>query len=41
MSLVELRTMGVIKGHPQQSIYRLSLALTADLVERANLAFEV
>lgn len=41
VSLEELRAMGVIKGHPQQSIYRLSPALTANLVGRANLEFEV
>ena len=41
VSLDELRTMGVIKGHPQQSIYKLSPALTAVLVKRANLDFEV
>lgn len=41
VSIEELRTMGVIKGHPQQSIYRLSPELTADLVERANLVFDV
>ncbi|MCA3349274.1 MAG: GNAT family N-acetyltransferase [Roseomonas sp.] len=41
VSLDELRTMGVIRGHPQQSIYSLSQAMTAVLVKRANLAFEV
>ena len=41
VSLDELRTMGVIGGHPQQSVYRLSSELTNALVERANLDFEV
>lgn len=41
VSIDELRTMGVIKGHPQQSIYKLSHELIAGLVERANLEFEV
>lgn len=41
VSIDELRTMGVIKGHPQQSIYQISHPLIEDLVERADLAFEV
>lgn len=41
VSIDELRTMGVIKGHPQQSIYKLSHELIDGLVERANLEFEV
>lgn len=41
VSIDELRTMGVIKGHPQQSIYKLSHALINGLVERTDLAFEV
>ncbi|GAK34705.1 hypothetical protein JCM17846_02820 [Iodidimonas nitroreducens] len=41
VSLQELRSMGVINGHPQQSIYRLNQTLTASLVKRANLKFEV
>ncbi|MBD9528928.1 hypothetical protein IB235_19100 [Paracoccus sp. PAR01] len=41
VSIDELRTMGVINGHPQQSIYKLSHNLIERLVERANLEFEV
>ncbi len=41
VSIDELRTMGVIKGHPQQSIYKLSHELIDGLVERADLKFEV
>jgi len=41
VSIDELKTMGVIKGHPQQSIYKLSHALIEGLVERADLEFEV
>lgn len=41
VSIDELRTMGVIKGHPQQSIYKLTHALIDGLVERADLEFEV
>lgn len=37
----ELQDMGVIKGHPQQSIYELEHGLLTALVERANLEFEV
>lgn len=41
VSLKELRRMGVVKGHPQQSIYRLSPGSMVSLVKRANLEFEV
>ncbi len=41
VSIDELRDMGVIKGHPQQSIYKLSHELIDGLVERADLKFEV
>lgn len=41
VSIDELKTMGVIKGHPQQSIYKLSHDLIKGLVERAGLEFEV
>lgn len=41
VSLYELRVMGVIKGHPQQSIYKLDPPLLAGLIKRANLEFEV
>lgn len=37
----ELENMGVINGHPQQSIYRLRHDLMTRLVERANLEFAV
>jgi ribosomal protein S18 acetylase RimI-like enzyme len=39
ISIDELRTMGVIKGHPQQSIYKLPHDLIDGLVKRANLEF--
>ena len=41
VSIDELRTMGVVKGHPQQSIYKLSQASINGLVARADLEFEV
>jgi ribosomal protein S18 acetylase RimI-like enzyme len=41
ISLDELRTIGVINGHPQQSIYRLRHELMSRLIERANLEFRV
>jgi hypothetical protein len=41
ISIDELRDMGVIKGHPQQSIYKLSHELICGLVKRASLEFEV
>lgn len=41
VSLRELRDMGVINGHPQQSVYRLNPPLLADLIRRANLEFEI
>lgn len=41
IQLDELRDMGVVNGHPQQSIYELRSDLLARLVERANLAFDV
>lgn len=41
ISIDELRNMGVIKGHPQQSIYKLSHESIVRLVERTNLEFEV
>ncbi|MDW3119374.1 MAG: GNAT family N-acetyltransferase [Roseovarius pacificus] len=41
VSIKELKTMGVIKGHPQQSIYKLSYELMDGLVKRADLEFEV
>lgn len=41
ISLDELREMGVVNGHPPQSIYGLSRDLLRKLVERANLDFEV
>ncbi len=37
----ELQTMGVIKHHPQQSIYKLQHDLMTGLVERANLEFKI
>ncbi len=37
----ELETMGIINGHPQQSVYKLSLDLMAELVKRSNLEFDV
>ncbi|MCM2505501.1 GNAT family N-acetyltransferase [Aureimonas altamirensis] len=41
ISLEELRTIGVVNGHPQQSIYVLRHELLTELVERSNLQFEV
>ena len=41
VSLDELRTMGVVNGHPQQSIYKLRHDLMTALVKRANLEFDV
>ncbi|ATG47133.1 hypothetical protein CEW89_05825 [Celeribacter ethanolicus] len=41
VSIDELKTMGVVRGHPQQSIYKLSHDLIARLIERADLEFEV
>ena len=41
ISIDELKTMGVIKGHPQQSIYRLSHELAEGLIARADLVFDV
>ena len=37
----ELETMGVINGHPQQSVYKLSHDLMTELVQRSNLKFSV
>ena len=41
ISLDELRTLGVVNGHPQQSIYKLRHDLLTELVQRANLDFAV
>lgn len=41
VSLNELKTMGVVKKHPQQSIYRLGHGLMTGLVARSNLDFDV
>lgn len=41
VSLEELRKMGVVNGHPQQSIYELQHDRLTDLIERSNLAFDV
>ncbi|MEX5578272.1 GNAT family N-acetyltransferase [Pseudophaeobacter sp. A-200-2] len=41
VSLAELRTMGVVNGHPQQSIYELRRDLLTALVDRANLEFAI
>lgn len=41
ISLEELRQMGVVNGHPQQSIYELQDDCLIDLVGRSKLAFEV
>lgn len=41
VSLDELRSMGVVNGHPQQSIYELRHDLLTSLVARSNLAFDV
>lgn len=39
--LHELRNMGVVNGHPQQSIYELRRDLLKGLIQRAKLDFEV
>lgn len=39
--LDELRDMGVVDGHPQQSIYELGHDRLESLVQRANLDFDV
>lgn len=41
ISLDELRDLGVVNGHPQQSIYELSHDHLQALVERSNLVFDV
>lgn len=41
VSIEELRAMGIINGHPQQSIYKLPHNLLERLVERADLEFKV
>lgn len=41
ISLDELRDIGVVNGHPQQSIYELRHDLLTDLVVRSNLVFDV
>lgn len=41
VSLDELETMGVVNGHPQQSIYELRHDLLTGLVARSNLNFAV
>lgn len=41
ISLDELRTLGVVNGHPQQSIYKLRHDLLTQLVQRADLDFAV
>ena len=41
VSLVELEIMGIVSGHPQQSIYELRHELLTDLVARSNLSFSV
>lgn len=41
VSLDELRTLGVVNGHPQQSIYKLRDDLMTPLVQRAGLDFAV
>ena len=41
VSLDELEAMGVVNGHPQQSIYGLRHDLMTELVARSNLEFEV
>jgi ribosomal protein S18 acetylase RimI-like enzyme len=37
----ELKSAGIIKRHPQQSIYKLSYQQTKDLIDRAKLKFAV
>lgn len=41
ISLDELRTLGVVNGHPQQSIYKLRHDLLTQLVQRTDLDFAV
>ena len=41
VSLGELKTLGVVRKHPQQSIYELSHKLIGDLIERTDLEFQV
>ncbi len=41
ISLSELESMGVVSGHPQQSIYELQHNLLIGLVARSNLVFAV
>lgn len=41
VSLDDLETMGVVNGHPPQSIYRLDHDLMVGLVARSNLSFDV
>ncbi len=41
VSLAELKAMGVVKGHPPQSIYELPHDILTALVARANLGFDI
>lgn len=41
VSLDDLENMGIVKGHPQQSIYSLRHDLMTGLVARSKLEFEV
>lgn len=41
ISLDELRDIGVVNGHPRQSIYELRHDLLTELVARSNLVFDV
>lgn len=41
ITLDELRTMGVVRGNPQQSIYELRDGLLRKMLDRTNLGFEV
>ncbi|MBS9719191.1 GNAT family N-acetyltransferase [Tianweitania sp. BSSL-BM11] len=41
IGLNELRNLGVVHGHPQQSIYKLTGQSLRSLLQRANLNFEV
>ena len=41
ISLDELRTLGVVNDHPQQSIYKLRHDLLTQLVQRTDLDFAV
>jgi ribosomal protein S18 acetylase RimI-like enzyme len=41
VSLDELETMGIVSGHPQQSIYELGHDFLTKLVARSNLGFAV